>query len=449
MTPTNQPSLTKEEIHQIQGRDIQYSQSFMHSDACVTAIVDRHRLLAALAESAAEVERLKAERIDPRAIYDTFDCPCCKGSKTVAPFAPDSGKCVEEKCEFCDGDGFVAFAHLADRHSRLTREMAEAKAELAALRATGDDDSRARACWESHTRSCGGLSCDWNTLDEATKQFWRDAASAVAAPLVAQIAEKDKRIAELEVAMGFANATREQADHEIEVLQRQASSADQRASAPSVRGTETGMEVTQGKGECPECHYTAWVISAETGKVLHCKVCDEMAQKRDALQMEREYKAEADTLRTRLAEVERAGEPIVPFMKVYAQSAWPDATDISVGSTGVKFTCGQARAFVAAFLKSPTPPAAEPDAHSSEANKMVAGKFAVKWIENGGEHTQYGFATEHESRYWARQKYQGWSAWSVIEIKAAPAAEAKGDVTITILDRWQAGLAKLQQGDGR
>lgn len=59
---------------------------------------------------------------------------------------------------------------------------------------------------------------------------------------------------------------------------------------------------------CNACGYTAWRISAETGKVLFCEVCDTRDQLRDALSQEHRLKAERDALATELAQSQTKAE---------------------------------------------------------------------------------------------------------------------------------------------
>lgn len=93
------------------------------------------RVRGPLLQQIAELTEKLEERVDPRAIYEPFDCPCCNGTKTVSMLTPESGKCESEQCDFCDGDGFVAFAHLADRHTRVLADRDRLAGELAAWQA--------------------------------------------------------------------------------------------------------------------------------------------------------------------------------------------------------------------------------------------------------------------------------------------------------------------------
>ena len=53
-------------------------------------------------------------------------------------------------------------------------------------------------------------------------------------------------------------------------------------------------ELTEAKALCPECGYSAWRISAETGKVIFCEVCNARQERRD-------FRTERDEARAQLA----------------------------------------------------------------------------------------------------------------------------------------------------
>jgi hypothetical protein len=61
---------------------------------------------------------------------------------------------------------------------------------------------------------------------------------------------------------------------------------------------------------CEKCGHKADVYSAETGKLLFCAVCDTRDQLRDALQMEREYKAKCEAQAAELAKCREQHESI-------------------------------------------------------------------------------------------------------------------------------------------
>ena len=329
-TPTNPPSgLSKEALQAVRIKDSEWTDEQIRETSFGHLVLERRSLLHAydslastLAERAAEVERLTADAVERDKFHTQlndlmteYDCPT----------------------------GTVKIEWLRAR----LMELFEKRAELAALRAPGDDVEALLP--EFRGRACNIMSVQivcWESTTAELKGAWRvllsDFYSRVRSPLLAQLAELEK---------AKEAAERERDAKEIQLQ--------------TIRAMCFGGMMPEGwslDGIVGEIHQG--IIAHDKAKTnAEVKASEQAIARRVADEDRDASKAEADALRTRLAEVERTIKDAPAVLK--------EAGELLIAANQEQ-TAAEC-IFLACQIENiaPTPPGAEPGEHSGEAKKFA------------------------------------------------------------------------------